>query len=507
MMKKFGLASALFLLAATPSIATAQTQDTLRVGVEVDAKNLDPQNSVDAFSFSMQKQIYEPLMTVDGKTKKLIPVLVEKWEVLDPQTYKFHLKKGVKFHSGEEMTAEDVVFSLKRVTSSDSVFAGSKGLYINPNGFEILDKYTVIVRTNGPVGGFLESMKHPYAAIMSKKAVTEAGKEYFRNPVGTGPYKYVNWVKGEYMALESFPDYHGEKGNFPKIRFVILPDNSSRMIALETKKVDLIYSVPYNEFERLKAEKKVQLAEAPGLVLLHLGLNTKSEKLKDPRVRMALEYAINKEAYNQVVYSGHAIVPPGPLPTASGYYPKDAKAYGYDPAKAKALLKEAGYEKGLKLSIWVINAQDRINGATMLQAMLGQVGINLDIQVMENALFDERLKEGKHDMYIGTWGMQTNLDAGIFWQALFTKAALGSTNKTFTDDDALDSLIKKATEEVRDAEREVLFKQIWDRINELHPMVYLSIANEIYASDKNLTGIDELYDGKINYLGKLKFKQ
>ena len=129
------------------------------------------------------------LFRSDGKTKELVPVLAERWEILDPQTYKFYLKKDVKFHNGEELTAEDVVFSLKRATSNESVHAGSKGRSIDPDGLEIIDKYTVIVKTRGPVGGWLASMKHPYASIYNKKAVEAAGKNYFRNPVGTGPFK------------------------------------------------------------------------------------------------------------------------------------------------------------------------------------------------------------------------------------------------------------------------------------------------------------------------------
>lgn len=504
-MHKRVLVFCLSLLLALPVAAQAAT-DTLRIGVAVDAKNLDPQNSVDTFSFSIIRQINEPLFTVDGKTKKLVPVLVEKWELLDPETYKFYLKKGVTFHNGEELTAEDVVFSFKRLCSPDSVFQKSRGKYINPDGFQIIDKHTLIMKTNGPVGDFLGSMKHPYANILNKKAVTEAGKEYFRNPVGTGPYTFVQWVKGEYTDLERFEGYHGKKGNFKHMRFITLPDNSSRMIALETGKVDMIYAVPYADYDRLVAEKKVKVVESEGLVLLHIGMNCQNPKLKDPRVRLAIEYAINKEAYNQVVYNGHATIPKGPLPTVSQWFPENPQPeWPYDPEKAKALLKEAGV-KDLELQILAINAQDRIDGATLIQAMLGQVGIKVNIQIVENAVIDDILRKGDHDMYLGTWGMQTNRDAGVYWFSLFTITSEGSTNKTFLHDKVADELILKASASVDDAERAGLFQKIWDRLNELHPMVYLSHASEIYAGAKNLVGMEDFCDGKINYLGNLRFE-
>ncbi|CAK7020688.1 MAG: Glutathione-binding protein GsiB [Desulfovibrio sp.] len=506
-MHKRILVLCLSLILALPLVAgAAQQKDTLRIGVAVDPKNLDPQNSVDTFSFGIIRHINEPLFTVDGKTKKLVPVLVEKWEQPDPETYKIYLKKGVKFHNGEELTAEDVVFSFKRLCSPDSVFQKSRGKYVNPDGLQVVDKHTVIIKTNGPVGDFLGSMKHPYANILSKKAVTEAGKEYFRNPVGTGPYKYVKWVKGEFTEVERFDDYHGDKGNFKTIRFVTLPDNSTRMIALETGKVDLIYAVPYADFDRLIAEKKVKVVESEGLVLLHLGMNCKNPKLSDPRVRKALEYGINKEAYNQVVYNGHATIPKGPLPTVAQWFPENPEPkWPYDPEKAKALLKEAGV-KDLELTVLAINAQDRIDGATMIQAMLGQIGVKVNIQIVENAVIDDILRKGEHDMYLGTWGMQTNRDAGVYWFSLFTITSEGSTNKTFLGDKVADEMILKATASTDQAEREALFQKIWDRLNDLHPFVYLSHANEIYAGAKNLVGMEDFCDGKINYLGNLRFE-
>ena len=314
-MNKKALALCLALVMAIPFAAAAAPRgEELRVGVSIDAKNFDPQNSVDTFSYSMQKQIYEPLFTVDGKTRQLVPVLAESVEMLDPSTYKFYLRKGVKFHNGEEFTADDVVFSLTRVTDkSRSVFAKSKGVWIDPKGFEVIDKYTVIVRTNGPVGGWLGSMKHPYATILNRKAVEAAGKDYFRQPVGTGPYKFVSWTKGEKVEFEAFADYWGEKPYAKKMTFVVLPDDSSRVIALETGKVDMIYAVPPADFDRLQDSDRVKVVKAPGLVLLHLAMNVHSPKLSDPRVRLAIEYGINKEAFPRPALSSPPTPRPGPM--------------------------------------------------------------------------------------------------------------------------------------------------------------------------------------------------
>ena len=500
-MKSFLLALAASALLASCAFARG---DTMTVGVAIDAKNLDPQNSVDTYSFCLTNQIYETLYTVDGKTRKLTPVLAESYDQIDDLTYRFHLKKGVKFHNGDEMTAEDVAFSLKRATSPQSVFASSKGRYIDPDGFKVEDRYTLIVKTRAPFGGFLESMKHPYASILCKRAVEEAGSSYSMNPVGTGAFKLIKWTKGEKLELEAFADYHGEKPAYKKLTFLIIPDDSTRVIALETGKVDFVYAMPTAEFNRLKGEDKVQLVRAPGLVLYYLGLNTQSPKLADPRVRMSIEYAVDKAALNQVVYEGNSAPAIGPLLPVCSFFPENAAAFPYDPEKAKALLAEAGV-KDLKLTLWALNLQDLINSATVLQGMLAQVGIQLDIQVLENGVFNDRMKTGQYDMFLYMWGMMTNRDAAVYWQSLFTKNAIGTTNYTRLNDDAVDGWVTEASETLDAGKRNEIFQKTWDRINELHPMVYLAIPSELYGAQKDLKGVEDLCDGKISFLGKLHY--
>ena len=503
-MKKLFLSLLFILITCFPSFGAEMESFTL--GLPGDAKTLDPHQAVDTLSFIVTKHINEPLVTVDGKTKELVPVLAERWEILDPQTYKFYLKKGVKFHNGEELTAEDVVFSLKRATSNESVHAGSKGRSIDPDGLEIIDKYTVLVKTRGPVGGWLASMKHPYASIYNKKAVEAAGKDYFRSPVGTGPFKFKNWVKGERIDLERFDEYHGDKANFKDFHILVLPDDSSRVIALETGKVDMIYSVPSSEAERLDEFSKTKVVKAPGLNLYYLGFNTRKKPFDNPKARFAVEYAINKEAYNSVVYQGNSIQPAGPLLPASTFTPSDSKVYPYDLEKAKELLKEAGCPEGLKVSLWVSNFQEDVNGATVVQSMLRELGITVDIQVYETGIFDNKVCDGDFDMIITTWGMQTNRDAGQFWLPLFHSKSIGSTNWTFLNDKQLDENIDKVNATIDGAERNELFQKIWDRLDELHPMVVLSVPHELYGARRDLVGLENFCDGRLNYLGNLTLK-
>lgn len=482
----------------------AKDFEALTMAVQSDARSLDPQQSVDTLSFSVTKHIYEPLVTVDGRTRQLVPVLAESWEQLDPETYRFHLRQGVKFHNGEELTAEDVVFSLLRNTTPDSVYSGSRGQYLDPEGFKVEDKYTVIVKTKGPVGGFLESMKHPYASIFNKKAVLANGQENFRNPVGTGPFRLDSWIKGDRIVLKAFDDYWGEKPNFQTLNVLVIPDDSSRIIALETGRVDLVYGVPFNDYERLNAPgSNVKAVRGTGLALVYLGANMQKEKLSDPRVRLALDYAINKEALNMVVYLGNSETPAGPLLPASTFYPQGVEPVPYDPAKAKELLTEAGYGDGMHLSLWISDSQERVNAATVVQSMLAQVGITVDVQVFESGVFDDRMRDGEHDLIISQWGMQTNRNAVQFWLPLFASEAIGSTNWTGVKDPKVDQAIQTLLATTDTDEAEVLYMELWDYLVELHSMTPLAIPSELYGGRKDLMGLEDLCDGKINYLGNL----
>lgn len=490
------------LLGFAASCVAADLQ-TLNVGVPNDAKSMDPLKAVDTISFAMIKHISETLVTVDGRTKQLVPVLAERWEVLDPLTYKFYLKKGVKFHNGEEFTADDVVFSFQRALSNESVYAKSKAKYIDPQGFQVIDRHTLIVKTLTPFGGFLESMKHPYASIFNRKAVADAGGNYFRMPVGTGPYKFRRWLKGDRVELEAFGDYHGDKPHSQRLNFLTMADDSSRVIALETGKADLIYNVPVNDFDRLAEEGRVKVVKGTGHNLIYLGMNTQKGALKDPRVRMALEYAIDKDAFVQVVYQGKAVVPDGPLVSSSSFTPADSRRYPRDPAKAKQLLKEAGYADGLTFDLWITTRQDYVNGATVLQSMLQDVGVKVNIIVMESGVFDDRVTTNTQSLFISTWGMQTNRDAGQFWLSLFHSSSIGTTNWAVLDDKVVDENIELGNRSVEPVERQAAFQKVWARLDEVHPFVSLAVPNELYGGRKDLQGIEEFCDGRLNYLGRL----
>ena len=237
----------------------------------------------------------------------------------------------------------------------------------------------------------------------------------------------------------------------------------------------MVYGVPANDVERLNSSKTVRAVEAPGLILMHLFVNTQKKPFDDPKVRWAVEYAVNKEAYAQVVYEGRCAPAIGPIMPASTFVPEKARPYPYDPAKARELLKEAGYPDGFTAELWIANFPDRLSGATVLQSMLAEVGIKVNVTVYEAGVFDSLGKSKDYDMAIRTVGMQTSRDAGMYWHMMFHSSSIGGYNWCQLNDSEIDRLIDSANMEMNADKRKATLEAIWDRLDELHPDITLAI--------------------------------
>jgi peptide/nickel transport system substrate-binding protein len=499
-LKKLSIVILLIFTACLYSGTAWAIKDTLTIGMASDAKTLDPHGTNDTTSSSTMIQIYEPLLEV-AADKSLVPVLAESWEQLDETTYKFYLRKGVKFHNGEEMTADDVIFTLHRMTLPESAPVTLYGSNINPEGFEKIDDYTVIVKSNGPIAGFLANFSHTSGYIMNKKAVEASGENYGNEPIGTGPFKLLSKTKGDRTTMERFDDYWGEKAKVKTLIYRAIPEANSRVIELETGNIDLTYNLPFSEIRRMREENKVDVVLTPGMSITYMGLNYNAKPFDDLRVRRAIDMAIDKEALNEVVYDGNASVPVGPLLSKHSYYPKDAKPFVYDPEGAKKLLEEAGLPKDFKMTIWTNDTKERIDSATIIQAQLAEVGITCEIQILEWGTFLEKLKSGDLAAFIIAWAAaDMNPDPDSYVSGPFHSRYSGPSNRTWLNDPEVDELIDKGKITPDGPEREKIYTRFWDRVNELLPWVYLTTQDSAYAKGKNVKGADNLYRGLINRL-------
>ncbi|EKP94071.1 family 5 extracellular solute-binding protein [Thermaerobacter subterraneus DSM 13965] len=326
--------------------------DTLVVGLRADRiLSLDPAAYRDRDTETVIRNIYDGLVTrtPDGR---VVPEIAESWEQPDPTTYVFKLRRGIKFHNGEDLTADDVVFTFQRILAEDGLDgqpSPRKGLVEPLESIEKVDDYTVRMKLANPSAAFVQLLVH--TQIVPKDYVEEVGSAGLSaKPVGAGPFRFVEGSLDGQIVLERFDDYYGGSPDLPpvgpaklqRVVFRMMPEPATRIAALQNGEVHIIQEVPPDLVAQLEKDPNVQVKVTQGTRLYMIELNNKV--LTDPRVRQALNYAIDWDAILKELYKGHAHrVATALLPSGFGY-DESLQPYPYDPEKAKQLLREAGYK-------------------------------------------------------------------------------------------------------------------------------------------------------------------
>ena len=493
MKKKFGLLvtiilSMLFLVACggngdkkEGADAGASTgKDTLVIAQGADAKSLDPHASNDNPSSRIRVQIYDRLMELDDNGVPQ-PMLAESWERPDDKTIIFHLRKGVKFHNGDEMKASDVKFSLERALASPEVSHILTGI----NGVEVLDDYTVKVTTEKPMAAILNNLAHTTIAILSEKATKEAGDKFGQNPVGSGPYKFVSWQSGDRVTLEAFPEYWQGEAPVKNVVFRNIVEETNRTIGLETGELDIIYDIQGMDKNKLKDDDRFVVIEGPQVSMTYLGFNMKKAPYDNPKVREAISYAIDQKPIIDTVFlgageAGNSIIGPN----VWGYY--DVEKYTQDIEKAKALLAEAGFPDGFKAKIWVNDNPVRRDTAVILQDQLKQIGIDLAIETVEWGAFLDGTARGDHEMFLLGWGTVTrDPDYGMY--ELISTATMGAAgNRSFYSNPTVDKLLEEGRTELDPEKRKAIYKEIQEIIRKDIPMYMIIYPLQNVVTQKNI---------------------
>ena len=482
---------------ATPgnSDTPTPTKDTLIVGHGADAKSLDPHASNDQPSSRVNKQIYETLI-VQNEAMELVPGLATKWTQIDELTYEFELKKGVKFHNGEELKASDVVFTFLRAIDSPQVSAivgvnnPEKGI-LDPSKIVVIDDYKVQIGTYRPYGPLLTHLAHPAASILNEKAVNEKGADYGQNPVGTGPFMLSKWNTGDSIELVRFEEYHGTPAKVKNLIMRVITENANRTIELETGGVDIAYDIAAPDVKKVEENSNLIMLRDANLSTTYIGFNSAKGPFADVRVRQAVNYALDMDSIVEAVYLGTGSPAKGPLgPNIFGSN-QSLKPYGYDVAKAKELMKEAGLENGFKTSIWTNENQLRMDIAEIAQNQLKEIGIEAEVKVMEFAAYLTATEKGEHDMFILGWGTVTgDPDYGLY--PLFHSSQHGAAgNRTFYTNAEVDSLLEKGRTATDAKEREDAYKKAQEIIRDEAPWVFTWIGENLTGTAKNVKGFKQ----------------
>ncbi len=448
-----------------------------------EVQSCDPAATTAAPTYQCLCNMLECLYDMDD-AGNYVPVLATGVEQIDDLTYIVHLREGVKFHNGEEMTSDDVVFTIQRALNSAKVKGNLAEL--DANGIVAIDKYTVQMKTTSKVGTVLNVLTRNYLMSLNRKAVEEAGDLVGRSCVGTGPYKFVEWKPGVQIEMQAFDEYWGEKAKIPTVIYKFVDDANSRVVMLEAGEADMIYSVPASSFAILEANPEVKTYEQSSNATRWFFINQTVEPLQDINVRKAIAYALDFKALTKAVFGSHAV------PATSFFAPgilgatNDLETYECNIEKAKEYLTAAGYPNGLHLefTMWSQTVQNSM--AEIIQAQLAKAGIDIKINALESAAFSAALASGKIQIGIGTnsnASREPNAAAKVFNSANFPKPNYAGVNNP-----AVDKLLEEGLAELDQSKRADYYIKIQQLVAEDCLVLPICYENDMYATRADVEG-------------------
>lgn len=470
--------------------AAKEQRDTLVVADQYDATTFDPVRHNDYPSSRACHQVYDTLIFLndDGTFR---PGLAEKWEFVSDTAYKMYLRKGVKFHNGEELKAEDVKFSLERATTD--LGAHIKTYSQDLDSVEVLDDYTVVLHLKKVNFPFFASLAHSWGSIVNKKEVEAQGENYGTpagTAVGTGPFKFLSWQKSDRYTLERFDDYWGEKVKFKTLVLRSIPEPTARTVGLETGEVDIAYPIINNDISRIEENEALVLQRKPLASTTYMGFNTTKKPFDDPRVRKAFSAALDTVGIQKAVFRGVGKTPRTLIPSGIKYsIDAELPAHARDVEAAKKLFAEAGVDpKELKIQIWTNERKERVDMATIIHSQLQELGIDAEIKVLEWGAYIQGLQSKEHDLFLLGWGLSVP-DPDYAVAGLLETGA--GTNYTFFSDAKLDELLAKGRAMPDGPDREKAYKDMQLYINEMCPMILLH-------NDESLVGVQKTVKGFVS---------
>jgi len=475
-------------------------KDTLVYGRGGDSTSLDPITTTEGEAYKVTINIYETLLNYGDQDTTINPGLAEKWDVSDDYLkYTFHLRQGVKFHDGTDFNADAVVYNFNRwMNGNDEQFPyySMFGGYKNDEGHVIkevkaVDENTVEFDLKRPQAPFLKNIAMSAFGIASPAAIEKYGDDFRNNPVGTGPFKFVEWKQNDKIVLEKNPDYW-QKGlpKLNKLIFRVIPENAARLNALTKGEIDVMDGLNNSDEDTVKNNPDLQVIERPSNNIGYIGLNTTKKPLDNKLVRQAINYAVDKKTIIDAFYGGKALPAKNPLPPSIEGYNDAIQEYPYDLEKAKALLKEAGYEKGFEIDLWAMPVArpympEAQKVAEVIQESLSKIGIKAKIQSVDWATYLEKARKGELDIFMLGW-TGDNGDPDNFIYTLLDKDSIGSNNYAQYSNDELHDILIEAQTEADQAKRNELYKKAQEIIHEDAPWVPLVHSTPLLAAAKDL---------------------
>ena len=479
---------------------------------------MDPMDTSDTLSGGVQRLIMDGLFGFDDEMK-IIPLLAESYEANEDATeYVIHLRQGISFSDGTPLNAEaakanfdrwgDKELGLKRTTLLCNVLKST----------EAVDEYTVKVTLTEPFGAFVATLAHPACVLMSPQVIEQGKEACAERPVGTGQYLFKEWIAGDHTTVTLNKDWWGydpeicggkalaePDAGFQSITFRPVGENASRVAMLQSGEADFIWPVPTESMETLAADENVYVGADEGIVVRYMFMNTQKAPFNDVRVRQAMNYAIDKDAYIAVVKNGLASKATSILGPATQHYKRN-EPYAYDLEKARKLLTDAGYPDGFETSLICTTTTSDLKQCEFIQQQLAQAGITININSMEKAIVSEKVEsaegpgsEAEVEMYMSGWSSSTgDADWGIRPVLARESEPPKSYNISYFENEEMDGFLYAALETADEEKRAELYAKAQDIIWEECPVVFFANDYNTWASAADVANVKIYPDGGLN---------
>jgi peptide/nickel transport system substrate-binding protein len=457
--------------------AAAQALDHVIIPVGQDVATLDPHNEPTT-NFSHLRSTFENLTFIDNN-RQLQPALAESWSLVNDTTWEFKLRPDVKFHNGDTMTADDIVWNFNRVMTEAHPSGPRKIFVAWYESIEKVDDLTVHIHTLGPYPP--AALNSTIAMIIPQKYFEEVGPEGFdQNPVGTGPYRITSWALNQQLMLEKFDDYWGTPGTIPTAEFRIIPEESTRISELITGGAHFVLNLSPNRVAELENQPNVEIVSTQSSLIFWLGFNTATAPLDDVRVRQAVAHAIDVPLIIQEVLGGYGTHANSSVHATSIGWDPDLPPFEYNPDLSRQLLAEAGYPDGFSMpfmggpTVWPSTEESGV----AISGFLAEVGIDAPFQLIEWGEYFDQFRNGELEgMFL--WGNLSGVDPQVSLNLNYHSPPVGQ--QIYYNNTELDAMIDRAQTDLDEESRLATIKEIQAFMKEEVAIVPLWLYDEVAA--------------------------
>ena len=499
------LVLAVMAVGMTPAVLEAAG---LKYAYGAEAVSLDVADAIDGPSFDVVYNIHEGLVdqSSDGE---IIPELATSWTLSDDRlNWIFKLRSDVVFHDGTKFNAQAVKFNFDRVMDAAKEHANRGQWEPHLASVDVVDDFTVRITTKKPYGSLLGLLASDFGKIMnSPTAVEKAGKNYGRNPVGTGPFKFLSWTPGVKLVIEKNPNYWRGAPAIDSVEFRPSPEGSARVLALESGDVDLINQVPAQDLARFQEDSDVRLVHMTLSRLFYWAFNNTKGIWTDPNIRVALNRAVDRKSIvKNVLYGSGEVANSYISPTVAGSTPIDV--YGYDPSQARKMLEEANFPFDKTLTLYATEGryyQDR-QVAEAVQGMLAEIGVKFKVEIIEWGAFvdavwftpaDDSAAKARDAVQTSygtqdppTWMRQTLVTSSWPKQGF---------NEAFYSNKEVDRLVDEANQSTDLNERKAILANIQKQLVEDPPWLIVHFEQAVVAHKSNIKGLFLTPAGRVGF--------